>query len=68
MLLLLSLLPLWKTKKGKTSKFVDALGDNRNERKGNWRLRMGRLREMQKKNNFPLATERCENIKNLYIK
>ena len=29
------MVPIWKTKKGKTSKFVDAGGYNRNEREGN---------------------------------
>jgi hypothetical protein len=35
------MLPTWKTNKGKTSKFVDAGGYNKNERAGNWRLGMG---------------------------
>ena len=30
--------PTWKTKKGKTSKFLNAGGYNKNERAGNWRL------------------------------
>ena len=60
-------MPTWKTKKGKASKLVDAGGYNRNERAGNWRLGMGRQGGVEKKNKFTLGTERCENIKNLYI-
>jgi hypothetical protein len=37
-------------KKGKTSKFMDAGGYNRNEREGNCRLGMGRHRGMEKEN------------------
>ena len=35
---------------GKTSKFVDAVGNNGNERAGNWRLGMGRQRGMEEEN------------------
>jgi hypothetical protein len=61
------MVPTWKTKKGKTSEFLDAECYNRNERAGNWRLGMGRLRRMEKENDIILGTEICENIKNLYI-
>jgi hypothetical protein len=44
------MVPPWKTKKGKTSAFLDAGGYNRNERAGNWRLGMGRQRGVEKKN------------------
>ena len=56
-------------KKGKTSEFLDAGGYNRNEREreGNWRIGMGQQRRVEKENKFTLGTERCENIKNLYI-
>jgi hypothetical protein len=33
----------------------------------NWLLEMGRQRGAKKKNKFILGTERCYNIKNLYI-
>ena len=46
---------------------MDSGGYNRNERKGNWRLGMGRQRRMEKENKFTLGTEICENIKNLHI-
>jgi hypothetical protein len=52
------MVPTWKTKKGKISKFVDEGGYSRNERSGNWRL------GVEKKNYF--RQERCENIKNPY--
>ena len=60
------MVPTWKRNKGKTTKFVDAEGYNRNERKREigdleWVERDGR----KKKNS--LGTERCENVKNLYI-
>ena len=42
----------------KTSKFVDAGGYNGNDRKGDWRLRMGRLRGVEKENKFTSDTER----------
>ena len=61
------MVPTWKTKKAKTSKFVDTGGYNRNEIQGNWRLGMGRERKVEKENKFTLCTERCENINNLYI-
>ena len=62
------MVPTWKTKKRKTSKFVKAVGYNRNERAGNWRLGMGRQRKKgEKENKFTLGTERCENIKTLYV-
>ena len=38
----------WKTKKGKTSEFVDAAGYDRNERAGYWRHRMGQQRGLEK--------------------
>ena len=60
------MVPIWKTKIGKTSEFVDAGGYNRNERAGNWRLGMCRQRRVGKENES-LGTERCENIKNLHI-
>ena len=57
----------WKTKKGKTSKFVDAGGYNRIERERNWRLWVGRQRRVEKKDKIiTLGTERYENIKTLY--
>ena len=58
--------PTWKTKKGKTTKFVDAGVYNRNEREGNWPLGMGRQRGVERKK-ITLGPKRCENIKNLYI-
>ena len=63
------MVPTWNTKKGKTSKFVDARGYKRNEREreGNWRLGMGRQIRVEKENKFTSGTERCENIKNLNI-
>ena len=64
---ILEFVPTWKTKKGKTSKFVDAGGYNRNEREENWRLAMGRQRRMEKENKFTLGTEKCENTKNPYM-
>ena len=61
------MVPTWKTKKEKTSKFVDAGGYYRNERAGigdlEWVDREGR----RKKSKFTLGTERCENMKNLYV-
>ena len=60
------MVPTWKTKKGKTSKIVDAGGYNRNERErviGG----MGRQRRVEKKNKFTFGTERCENFNNMYI-
>ena len=56
-----------KMKKGKTSKFVNAGGYYGNERAGDWRLGMGRQRGVEKENKFTLGTERCENIKNMYV-
>ena len=44
------MVPTWKTKKGKTSKFVDSGGYNKNEREGNWRLVMGRQRRVEREN------------------
>ena len=46
---------------------MDAGDYNFNERAGDWRLGMGRQRGVEKENKFTLGTERCENIKNLYI-
>ena len=62
----------WKPKKGKASKFVDAGGYNRNERerereREELATSMCLQRGAEKKNKFTLGTERCENIKNLYI-
>jgi hypothetical protein len=37
---IIGMVPTWKRKKGKTYKFLDAGGYKRNERAGNWRLRM----------------------------
>ena len=50
------MVPTWKTKKGKTSKFVDSGGYNRNEREGNWRLGISRERRMEKENKFTIGT------------
>ena len=47
------MVPTWKTKKGKTSEFLEAGAYNRNERAGNWRLGMGRQRGWRKKINLP---------------
>ena len=55
----------WKTKKGKTSKFVDA-DYNRNEGEGNQQLGVGWQRRVEKENKT-LGTKICENINNLYI-
>ena len=46
---------------------MDAGSSDRSERGGNWLLGMGRQRRVEKENKFTLHTERCENIKNLYI-
>ena len=43
------MVPTWKTKKGKTSEFLDAGGYNRKDRAGNWGLGMGRQRGGEKK-------------------
>ena len=56
----------WKKKKRKTSKFVDAGINNRNEREGTSQHGMGQQRRMEKKNKT-LGTERCANIYTLYI-
>ena len=61
------MVPTWKTKKGKNSKFLDARRYNRNEREENWLLGMDRQRGAEKKYKLTLGTERCDNIKNLYI-
>ena len=58
---------LERKRERKTSKFLDAGGYNRDDREGNWRLGMGRQRRLEKGNKSTLGTERCENIKNLYI-
>ena len=42
------MVPTWKTKKADTLEFLDAGGYNRNERAGNWRLGMGRHKELEK--------------------
>ena len=47
----------WKTKKGKTSKFVNAGGYNGNERVEDWRLGMGRQRGVEKEDKFTLGIE-----------
>ena len=60
------MVPTWKTKKGKSSEFLDAGGYNRNQSAGNWRLGMGGQRGAEEEDSFTLGTERCENIKNLY--
>jgi hypothetical protein len=44
------MLTTWKTKKEKTSEFVDASDYNSNERTGNWRLAMGQHRGVEKEN------------------
>jgi hypothetical protein len=61
------MVPTWKTKKRKTSKFVDVGSFNRNERAGYWELGMNRQRKVEEENKFTLGTERSGNIKNLYI-
>jgi hypothetical protein len=50
------MVPTWKTKKGKTSEFMDAGDYNRNERAENWRLGMGRQKGVEKKKLFNLGT------------
>ena len=50
---------------GKTSKFVDAGGYNRNKGEKIWRFGVGQ--EGVKKENKTLGTERSKNIKNQYI-
>ena len=60
------MVPTWKTKKGKTSKFMDAGGYNRNEGEENWRLVVEPQGGM-KKENKTLGTGWYENINNLYI-
>ena len=62
------MVPTWTTKKEKTSKFVDAGSYNMNEREGNQQHGIDRQRTMDKKNKITnLGTERCANIKTLYI-
>ena len=56
------MVPIWKT-----SELLDARGDNNNERDGNWRFGMRQQKMVEKENKFTLGTEKCENIKNLYI-
>ena len=58
------MMPTWKTKKAKTSKFVDAESYNRNEREGNYQLVMGRQRRMEKEKNkiITIDTEKFANI------
>ena len=46
------MMPTWKTKNGKISKFVDAGGYRRNEKEGNWRFNMGRERGVETKINL----------------
>jgi len=59
------MVPTWKTKKGKTSEFLDAGGYNRNEsgELATWNGSTERGGERK----FTLGTERYENIKNLYV-
>ena len=58
------MVPAYKTKNGKVSKFVDTGGYNRNEREregGIWQLGVGRQGGVEKKNKIvSLGTERCE--------
>ena len=61
------MVPTWKTKKGKTSKFVDEGGYNKDKRQGNWRLGISRQRRVKKERKFLLGTEKCENTKKRYI-
>jgi hypothetical protein len=66
-LIINTVMSTWKTKKGKTSKFMDAGGYNRNKRGINnleWVDREGWRR---KNKIMTLGIERCENIKTLYI-
>ena len=59
-----------KAKKGKTSKFVDVGGYNKNEREregGINNLEWVERRVEKKNKTITLGTERCENIKTLYI-
>ena len=46
---------------------MDAGGYNGNKRAVVWRLGMGQQRGVEKENKSTLSTERCENIKNMYI-
>ena len=59
--------PLVRRRKGRPLNSWMQEVDNKNEREGNWRLGMGRQRRVEKGNKFILGTERCENLKNLYI-
>ena len=61
------MLQIWKTKERKTSKFVYSRGYNRNGSEGNWQLGMGRQKGVEKKLKFTLGTDRCKNMKTLYI-
>ena len=72
------MVPIRRRKKGKTSKFADAGGYNRNERKSDidggregersWQLGVGQQEGAEKENKtVTLETERCQNIKNLHI-
>ena len=64
------MVPTWKTKNGKTSKFVDAGGYNTDERgrerererERNWRFEMDRQTRVKRENKFTLGPERCENF------
>ena len=44
------MVPIWRTKKGMTSEFLDTRACNWNEKAGNWRLRMGRQRGVEEEN------------------
>ena len=57
----------WKKKKGKTSKFVDAEGNNWNEREGGINNIEWIDSSRMEKENKTLGTERYENIDTLYI-
>ena len=59
--------PLWRKRKGRPqNSWMQKVTTGIRER-GIWQLGMGQQRGVGKKNKFTLGTERCENIKNLYI-
>ena len=58
----------WKTKKGKTSQFLDAGGYNRDERGGELANWSGSTERCGERKLIYLRTERCENIKQFVYK
>ena len=57
---------IWENER-KTSKFVDAGSNNRNEKEGNYQHGMGRQRRMKEEEKKTLHTETCANIDSVYM-